>query len=346
MQGGPTFRAGIIGCGRIASTIEDELHRAPGFGLFPYTHAGAYQRHPRTHLVAAADIDESMLNAFGERWDVTSLYTDYREMLDCEQLDIVSIAASSHLHYSMTMEVVKHPVKGILLEKPVAQSLAEADEMIAACRSAGIKVAVNHFRTFDPYYRAAKALLDDGEIGEVRAVIATWGRRGFSFGGSHLFDLLRYMLGAQVDWVFCHFNDDRPPKDPGGDAYVVYKNGVRAHLHVPFTPVASAAVEFIGTEGGILMGAHDFRWWKQKRVGPQVVPCEYPFPGHNDGKSGMYTAVEELIRATETGEDPASNLEDGRMVLEMIVALHLSGQQGAVVRLPVTDTSYVVEAFA
>ena len=339
----PTYRAGIIGCGRIASTIEDDVRKAPGFGLFPYTHAGVYQRHPHTELVAAADINESALSAFGERWGVTALYTDYREMLEREQLDIVSIAALSRLHHEMTLEVAKHPVKGIFLEKPVAHSLDEADEMIAACRSAGIKVAVNHTRTFDPYYRAAKALIDNGEIGELRAVLSTW-KEGFSFGGSHLFDLLRYMVGAEADWVFCHLDEDRTLTDPGGDVYIVYKNGVRAHVHMPKVSSAPADVDFIGTEGRIHLGTYEFQWWKVERINERVVTSERPFPGRHDGKSGMYTAVEELIDAIETGGETASNLEDGRTALEITVALLMSGQRGEVVKLPITDTSFVAEA--
>jgi len=340
----PTYRAGIIGCGRIASTIEDDVRKAPGFGLFPYTHAGVYQRHPRTELVAAADINESALSAFGERWGVTALYTDYREMLEREQLHIVSIAALSRLHHEMTMEVAKHPVKGIFLEKPVAHTLDEADEMIAACQSAGIKVAVNHTRTFDPYYRAAKALIDTGEIGKVRTVIASCAE-GFSFGGSHLFDLLRYMIGAKTDWVVCYLEEDQSLIDPCGDALIVYENGVRVHVYNARSGgKLFSAFDFIGTEGRIRMGRYDFRWWQAQRTDGWLIAVERPFPGRHDGKSGMYTAVEELIHAMETGGETASNLEDGRTALEITVALLMSGQRGEVVKLPITDTSFVAEA--
>lgn len=342
---GKIYKAGIIGCGRIASTIEDEVREAPGFGLFPYTHAGVYERNPRTELVAATDVSEERLHAFGERWGVAALYNDAAEMLEREDLDIVSIAASSGVHHPLTMEVVKYPVQGIFLEKPVARSLHEADEMVAACREAGIEVVVNHTRTFDPYYRAAKDLIDGGEIGELRAVMSTW-KEGFSFGGSHLFDLLRYMVQADADWVFCHMDEDDSLPDPGGDAYIAYANGVRAHIHMPFKTAAPAAVEFIGSEGMIRLGTYRFQWWKVEQVGSRRVIAERPFPGRHTGKSGMYTAVEELIRAIETGERPASTLEDGRTALEITVALRLAGRRGEVVELPVTETGHLVETFA
>lgn len=343
MEKEPTYRAGIIGCGSIASTIEDAIRDAPGFGLFPYTHAGAYRRTPRTQLVAAADINPETLEAFGQRWGISALYTDYREMLDSEELDIVSIAAPTPLHHEMTLEVAKRPVKGIFLEKPIARTLGEADEMIAACRSAAVKVAVNHTRTYDPYYRAAKKLIDQGEIGELRVVLSTWAE-GFSFGGSHLFDLLRFVIGAPVDWVFCHPDEDRSLKDPGGDAYLVYKNGVRAHIHMPFVKTWFPVAEFVGTGGRIHTGGYEPKWWKIEKQEGKTVFSRRPYPGRTDGKSGMVTAVEELIQAIETGKEPASNLEAGRVVLEVALALLMSGRSGAPVKLPITDTSLVAGA--
>jgi len=339
----PTYRAGIIGCGRIASTIEDEVRKSPGFGLFPYTHAGVYQLHQRTELVAAADVNQEALASFGERWGVSALYTDYREMLAREELDIVSIAAISRLHPEMTLEVCKHPVKGVFLEKPVARSLREADEMMAACHSAGVKVAVNHTRTYDPYFRSAKALIDNGDIGELRLVNASGGE-GFSFGGSHLFDLLRYMINSDVDWVFCHLEEEPGLVDPGGDGLVMYRNGARAHVSIARTrPKVFSAFDFIGTEGRIIMGRYDYRWWKIQGNG-RPVPVERPFPGSHDGRSGMYVAVQELIDAIEGGEEPASRLEHGRMALELAVAMLMSGQRGEAVHLPIMDKSFVAEA--
>ena len=215
----------------------------------------------------------------------------------------------------------------MFLEKPVAETLADADAMIAACRAAGAVVAVNHYRTFDPYYAAARALLRAGEIGEVVGVKATWGE-GFAQGGCHLFDLLRYLLDSPVDWVFCHLDDDRSLVDPGGDAYLVYRNGVRAHVHMPWDGKAPSELDLVGSEGLIRMGAYAAQWWKLIRRGERSVPVEWPFPGRHDGHSGMYAALEQLIGAIEGGPAPASTLDDGRAVLEMTVALLKSGQSG------------------
>jgi predicted dehydrogenase len=338
------YRVGVIGCGAIASDgWERNVRHLPGYLLFPYGHAGAYQRHPATQVVAAADPDPERRAQFGARWGVDALYADHREMLERERLDLVSIATPTRVRHAITLDVAASGVKGIYMEKPIARTLAEADEMIAACRANGVKVAVNHYRTYEPYFRAARQLVHDGEIGEPRAVLATWAE-GFSEGGCHLFDLLRSTLRSDVDWVFCHL-DDSGIADPGGDAYLYYKNGVRAHVHMPWESRAPAGFALLGSEGKISMDYYRPQWWKFERRGDRSLPVEWPFPGRNEGHSGMVTAVDELIRAVEGGEDPASTLEDARSVLEITVALLMSGRGGQRVSLPVADTSYVVESW-
>ncbi len=63
----PLYRAAVIGCGRIADTIEDEIEGTPGWQLLPFSHAGAYQACPRTQLVSAADPNDDRRAAFGRR---------------------------------------------------------------------------------------------------------------------------------------------------------------------------------------------------------------------------------------------------------------------------------------
>src|SRR5690242_4852758 len=120
------WRAGIIGCGRIADTIEDEVADAPGWQLLPFSHAGAYQRCPRTELVAAADPNEARRRSLGARRGVERLYADYREMLERETLDVVSVCVPTRLHGDVAIDVAERGVKAIFLEKPIAQSLGEA----------------------------------------------------------------------------------------------------------------------------------------------------------------------------------------------------------------------------
>ena len=84
------YRAAVIGCGRIGSTIDDEQVNKPQF-RYPQAHAPAYIEATAVELVAGADLATDRLQDFKQRWSVNDLYTDYRQMLAQEQLDIVSV---------------------------------------------------------------------------------------------------------------------------------------------------------------------------------------------------------------------------------------------------------------
>jgi myo-inositol 2-dehydrogenase/D-chiro-inositol 1-dehydrogenase len=337
-----TYRAAIVGCGRIASTIQDEFEGRPGLQLFPYSHAGAYRACARTELVAAADPSPERRQAFGERWAVDALYESVEELLAHERIDLVSICAPTREHERI-FELVAGRVRGVLLEKPVGITLAEADRMVERARAAGVHVAVDHTRTYDSWYRQAKRVLDDGLIGEVRTVFALWAE-GWSGGGSHLFDLLRFFTGSEPEWVFCHGDGSGEP-DAGGSAYLHYRNGVRAHVEAPVGGVAPLEVDVVGTSGRLRIGTHRAQLFvNDSRLG-YPVPAEWPFFGRMEPVSGLEQAVTELAAALDGGPEPASTLEHARSALEIAVALNRSAETGVRVDLPITDRSAGVEAF-
>ena len=337
------YRVGVVGTGRIASTIQDEIESSPFSLLLPYSHAGAYAAHPATDVVAAADANAERLADFGRRWGVERLYGDYRQMLADEALDIVSICVPTRVHAEVLEVVASSGVRGVFMEKPIGRTLREADTMIAATDAAGIKVVVNHVRTFDPYYRRIRELIANGAIGRVRSVMVRW-REGMSFGGSHLFDLLRMLLGSEARWVFGHLDEGDGLFDPGGSGVIGFADDVEVFLDNRVGHAAPRELDIAGDAGRIRVGDHLFPELYTKddrsRFGELV---QRPFPGSIDGTSAMTVAVDELVRAIETGSKPASDLRDGRANLEIAVAFHLSGRERRPIDLPVTDLDLVVE---
>ena len=111
----PVYRAAVIGCGRIADTIEDEVHDAPGWQLLPFSHAGAYQRSPRTQLIAAADPNADRRRTFGQRRGISEdhLYADYRQLLDKEQPDVISICVPTRVHDEVALAVAQYASSGL-----------------------------------------------------------------------------------------------------------------------------------------------------------------------------------------------------------------------------------------
>jgi predicted dehydrogenase len=338
----PPFRVGVIGAGRIASTIQDEIEHGPFSFLLPYSHAGAYAANAATEIVAVADVNAERRDAFAERWGVARRFADYAEMLETESLDIVSVCVPTRAHAAVMEAVADSGVRGVLMEKPIGQTLREADAMIAAADRAGIKVAVNHVRTFDPYYRRIRWLLETGVIGRVRAVMAHW-QEGMSFGGSHLCDLLRYLLAAEAAWVFGRLDAEGGLFDQGGSGLIGFANEVEVFLNNSEGHAAPRELDIVGETGRIRAGDTLFpELYTKDTASPFGELVRRPFPGSVVAHSPMQVVVEELVRAIETGEEPASTLRDGRANLEIVVAFHLSHQERRPVDLPVDALDLVV----
>ena len=147
-----TYRAGIIGLTGIGQS-------PPRYNLWatrhpqPHSHAAAYAAHPRAEVVAVCELVPELLAQYEKNWGPAAHYTDYRAMLAKENLDILSVVTSDHLHDQMVVDAAEAGVPAIYCEKPLATTLANADRMLAAVEKSGAKMCVNHGRRWDPFWR-------------------------------------------------------------------------------------------------------------------------------------------------------------------------------------------------
>ena len=185
------YRAGLIGCGGVSRSHSKGLQAARG-----------------VELVALADVYEPNLATAGAAYGVERRYTDYRQMIEREKLDIVAICTQAPQHAPIAIAAAEMGVKGIICEKPIALTLAEADQMIATCARTGTRLAINHQTRMIPNTFLVERLLKEGAIGDLRAarMIDKGGRPS---GNSlmelltHVFDLVRIYAGDPV-WVSAH----------------------------------------------------------------------------------------------------------------------------------------------
>ena len=179
-----TYRAGVIGLGRMGwlydaslpypPSVQDEdgtptelpplrdhsdipPTEHPGKEGLPTSYAAALRRHPRTELVAGCDPSEERLAAFGKHHGVSALYTDYREFLTKERLDLVAIAAHAAIRPDATALAVECGAKAVMTEKPMTLTLAEADKMVEVCEQAGGAAGVRRDQSQPPGLCAGKA---------------------------------------------------------------------------------------------------------------------------------------------------------------------------------------------
>lgn len=336
------YRVALIGLGRIASTIDDEVvgHSAV---MLPYAHMACYREVPEVEVVAAADPYPEQREAFRQRWGVDRMYVDYREMLEKEKPDIVSVATSAKPRPGIVIDCARAGVRAIYAEKPIALSLAEADAMIAACREHEVTLAIGCTRCWDPYWNKARELIDTGEIGTVLQVTA-YGQAGLSHNGSHLLTLVRYLAGGQVRWVFGEMESDEKAAsddDLMGNGYLAFDNGARAFVRT--CPIGGANWEFevVGERGRIrsLANGADFEWW-QVSGGGRAEPSRRVFPRPQRIQSPGVRAIQDLISCLESGKEPNCTGEDARAALEVAIALRESHRRGgARVDLPLADRS-------
>ncbi len=198
---GTTYRAAVIGLGRMGSTFDDEMKMGSTL-LVPYCHTPAYVHSPRTELVAGADPHAEQRSIYAERWGVEGhVYADYREMLEAEKPEVVSVATTARLRAQIVEDVAASGARAIWAEKPLALSLEEADRMLAACKRHSVKMAVNCARRYHPVFQRARELIEAGAIGEVLQITA-YSQCTISHNGSHAIDTMRYLAGGHVEWVF------------------------------------------------------------------------------------------------------------------------------------------------
>jgi predicted dehydrogenase len=168
-----------------------------------------YNELDHVELVAVADADPKKAELIGRRFKVPT-YDDPLKMLDERKPDILSVAVPTSLHRKVTLEAIDRGVH-VLVEKPIASTVAEAEEMIAAARARGIHLAVGHIERFNPAVIELKKRLDKAELGQVFMIQARrmgpFPERIQDMGvvidlAAHDIDVMYYLLGSTVERVY------------------------------------------------------------------------------------------------------------------------------------------------
>ena len=141
-------------------------------GALPYSHAAGYTACERTIIVAASDVVEEKAKYVCSKWNIPKQYADYREMIEEEKPDIVSVATRPGNHAEITIFAAEHGVKGVYCDKPLCASMEEADAMVDACEQYDLKFNLGTQRRYSPGYLKMREIVESGEIGERRSVIA------------------------------------------------------------------------------------------------------------------------------------------------------------------------------
>lgn len=143
------IRGALIGCGHISSL-----------------QLWAWRQIDQVEICAVCDLDREKAEARASEFNIPLVYTNYEEMLDEVELDFVDIATRPSAHLGLILSAAKRGLH-VLCQKPLTDSLLEAQQMVDACRAAGVTFMVNENGRFQAWFRQMKEMLDRGDLGKL-----------------------------------------------------------------------------------------------------------------------------------------------------------------------------------
>jgi len=230
-------------------------------------HIEGFQRNPdHFDLVALCDINEERLAAVSTEYGVKTTYPDAGLMLTVEKPDIFCFVTPPRIRTELVELGIRHRVKAIAFEKPMATSLAEARRIRDLCAQAGVKFIVSHQQKYGEQWGKAKAVYERGEIGELVRIHAS-SRAWLSQLGTHLVDyILWFNGGVRAKWVVGHVHGreglkDSHPSPNYTEGEIAFENGVRAFVGFGYLSPQWLAKENFWTDNRVtLYGTHGYAW--------------------------------------------------------------------------------------
>lgn len=334
------IRYGIVGCGHIAKK-----------------HVAAIKAVEGAELVAVCDTNEERLREFTV--DGVRGYTDLEDMLESD-IDVVSICTPSGIHAPLTIQAAEAK-KHVIVEKPMALTLEDADRMIDACEKNGVKMAVVHPNRFRPAVVELKKQLDNGAFGKIGHANATvrWNRNQAYYdqapwrgtkamdGGVlmnqaiHNMDLLLWMMGDIEEISSYHATRIRNIEAEDTSVSVIrFKNGSLGVLEAAVTIYPKnleESLSIFGEKGTAVIGGPTANWikeWKFEGLSDEEVQNTIsrvekdPFgiPGHQ-------CIVQDMTEAILEDRQPVVSGEEGRKALSFVIGCQLAAERNRPVRM-------------
>ncbi|MBI5164708.1 MAG: Gfo/Idh/MocA family oxidoreductase [Magnetospirillum sp.] len=213
----------LVGCGAVAGGYADRSDGA-------FTHAAAYRRYGAFHLAACVDPDAARRQSFAERWGIENAFASLEDALaDGRRYDVVSICSPTQVHAEHLRRIADSGAKAVLAEKPLTGNPDESMAIVAQYRAAGIPLAVNYLRRWDPTVIALRDDLATGKWGQVLSAVIRYSK-GIIHNGSHMLDLALLLLGPLSPVAAVAARIDHQADDPTLDAVLLTADGASVHL--------------------------------------------------------------------------------------------------------------------
>ncbi len=360
----PLWTTGDVNRRAQRSDVEQVRVGIIGSAFSSNIHAEALQEVAEASIVAACSPNKDHVEEFARKWKIPSSVTDYRELLDRKDIDALVIGIPNDLHREVVVAAAKAR-KHMIIEKPLAHTLDDADAMLKACAKYKVKLMYAETICFSPKYTRAKKLVEEGAIGKLYMV-----KQGEKHSGPHsdwFYDVKRSGGGAIMDmgchgieWARWMFGKPKPKS--------VFATCQRV-LHTERTRGEDNSVIVLEFEGGGIAVIED-SWAKQGGMDDRielygtegVIYCDllhgssmetYSAKGYGyavekagETKGWTFTVFEEahiygfphemrhFIQCILNDQTPMETGEDGRATLEIIYAAYESAGTGKKITWP------------
>jgi len=343
----------LIGCGRIATN-----------------HIKAVINN-KLELVAVCDIAETHMEELLKKHELhkdslIKRYSDYKKMIEENEIDLISIATESGIHAELALYCIDHGIN-VIIEKPMAMNMRDADEIIKRSAEKGVKVSACHQNRFNIAVQEMRKALDNGRLGKLShgSIHVRWNRNKNYYtqapwrgtwekdGGAlmnqciHGIDLLRWTFGNDVEEVYGQtrqrFHHYLEAEDVGM-AVIKFKNGAIATIEGTtnvYPQNLEETLYIFGETGTVKIGGkstNNIEVWNfadegdedQKNKGFEEVTSNV----YGNGHTSLFA---DMIDAIKNNRKPYVDAIAGKNALELVLAIYKSQKTGRPVKLPLED---------
>ena len=314
-----------------------------GLGYMGSNHLRVYSEMEEADLVAVADTDAALLDAATQRYAVRG-YDDYREMLDRERLDAVSVVVPTGLHRDVALAAISVGTAA-LIEKPIGRSVPEGLEIQQAAERADVIVAIGHIELFNPAVRALKRRLQYDEIGAVLQIqtrrVGPFQPRLRDVGvvqdlATHDIGVMRYLLEAHIARVHAVTRTGiRTAFEDTLFATLRFENEVTGVLDVNWlSPVKVRELQIIGEHGMFRLDyvSQEIFHYREDLAGG--YGSTDPAGGHGrllpvEKQEPLRVELEAFLGSVAAHEQPTADCGDAIATLDVAEKLLESADSGA-----------------
>ena len=348
----------IIGCGRIS-----------------YKHVeGLVENKEYANLVATCDVKlelaqakkEEYLSKMNDSNLSVNTYEDYKVMLDNEDIDVVTIATESGYHAEIAIYCMNKG-KNVIVEKPMAMSIDDAQEMIKVAKANNVKLSVAHQNRFNKPIQKLREAVEADKLGRIMNGTArilwrrddnyykqapwrgTWDLDGGTLMNQciHNIDLLQWMLGGEVERVYAETETFRNPieAEDFGAIVVRFKNGAIGIIEgsaVVYPKNLEETLSVFGTEGTVVIGGlavNELKTWRFEGEDEEAVKGDLQVQIDNVYGKGHTPLFKDVIDAINEDRKPYVSGEDAIVPLSIILAAYKSKKTGMPVQFPLENFS-------